>query len=283
MASVADVQTQFTADKIQAKKDAAKLASADGTNPGSQLDKDAFLKLLLTELQYQDPTSPMDTEKMLTQTSQLATLEMQENTNSTMKELVSQLQANSSMYALSALGKMANIGTDRVSVTEETVNLTIPIYFPSNATGGTLSITDSNGNVVRTESIGSQNAGTNTFNWNLITNSGTKAGTGTYAVKVNYTDSEGNAKTATYGSYPVEAVKFIDGKAQVKIAGEYISADDVSEYYEEVNLNNRQTNTSSSSTNNQTPKQSVTESALATENALADEAEAEYNALLNRG
>ena len=76
---------EFTVDKLKAKKEAEALARANGTNPHAQLDKDAFMKLLLTELQYQDPTSPMDSEKMLTQTSQLATLETQENTNQMMK------------------------------------------------------------------------------------------------------------------------------------------------------------------------------------------------------
>ena len=34
------------------------------------------------------------------------------------------------------------------------------------------------------------------------------------------------------GNYPVEAVKFVDGKAMMKVAGEYVSMDKVSEYYE---------------------------------------------------
>ena len=45
------------------------------------LQKDDFLKLLLVELQHQDPTEPMDSEKILSQTSQLATLESAQNTN----------------------------------------------------------------------------------------------------------------------------------------------------------------------------------------------------------
>lgn len=59
----------------------------DKTGSSDVLGKDDFLKLLLVELQYQDPTSPMDTEKILTQTSQLATLESATKTNTALENL----------------------------------------------------------------------------------------------------------------------------------------------------------------------------------------------------
>ena len=43
--------------------------SMDG--PGTVLDRDAFLKLLVAQLKYQDPTNPADASQMVAQTSQL--------------------------------------------------------------------------------------------------------------------------------------------------------------------------------------------------------------------
>ncbi|MEJ5913337.1 flagellar hook assembly protein FlgD [Pseudokineococcus sp. 1T1Z-3] len=43
--------------------------------PKQTLDKDAFLQLLVTQMRYQDPSSPMDTTQMMAQTSQLTTVE----------------------------------------------------------------------------------------------------------------------------------------------------------------------------------------------------------------
>ena len=57
----------------------------------SALDKDSFLKLMLVSLQHQDPSEPMDTEKILSQTSQLATLEASKNTNKALEGLASSL------------------------------------------------------------------------------------------------------------------------------------------------------------------------------------------------
>ncbi|MEM9040063.1 MAG: flagellar hook capping FlgD N-terminal domain-containing protein [Actinomycetota bacterium] len=43
--------------------------------PSNELDKDAFLKLLVAQLKYQDPTAPTDVSQMMSQTSQLTMVE----------------------------------------------------------------------------------------------------------------------------------------------------------------------------------------------------------------
>ena len=50
MASVSDITTQTTQQKNAEKKANSRIdaAKGTGTNPNSQLDKDAFMKLLLT-------------------------------------------------------------------------------------------------------------------------------------------------------------------------------------------------------------------------------------------
>ena len=50
-------------------------------NPGSVLDRDAFLKLLVAQLKYQDPTSPTDASAMMAQTSQLTMVERLDDIN----------------------------------------------------------------------------------------------------------------------------------------------------------------------------------------------------------
>lgn len=45
------------------------------TAPKNQLDGEGFMKLLLAQLKYQDPNSPMDTTAMMQQTSTLSMVE----------------------------------------------------------------------------------------------------------------------------------------------------------------------------------------------------------------
>lgn len=228
--------TTFTVDKWAATKEAEKAASVagSGTNPNSQLDKDAFLQLLLVELQYQDPTDPMDTAKMLEQTSQLASLEMQENTNQIMQKLATQMQSSFSMTAMSALGKIANL-SNAVSKDENTSSVSFSLNFEEAAVSGTVEIYNSTGNQIKTMSFSDLSAGLNSFIWDGTNDSGEQVSTGEYLIKATYYNANGDKLQSVLGQYPVEGIKFADGTAQVKIAGQYVDIDQISEFTEPTN------------------------------------------------
>jgi flagellar basal-body rod modification protein FlgD len=54
--------------------------------PNQSLDGEAFMNLLVTQLRNQDPSSPMDTNQMIAQTTQLAMMEKLTNMDSTNQE-----------------------------------------------------------------------------------------------------------------------------------------------------------------------------------------------------
>lgn len=57
------------------------------TEKKSELDKDAFLKLLVTQMKYQDPLNPTDDKQFLAQMAQFSALEQMQNmTKSTVKQ-----------------------------------------------------------------------------------------------------------------------------------------------------------------------------------------------------
>ena len=55
------------------------------SSKSNNLDKDAFLKLLVTQLQNQDPLSPMEDREFIAQMAQFSSLEQMQNLNDTMK------------------------------------------------------------------------------------------------------------------------------------------------------------------------------------------------------
>jgi len=63
--------------------------STTPSNPERQLDigQDAFMKLLLTQLRYQDPLSPMDDRDFVTQLAQFSSLSEMQKLNQAFAEL----------------------------------------------------------------------------------------------------------------------------------------------------------------------------------------------------
>lgn len=60
--------------------------SAGISNAKKSLDSETFLTLLVAQLKYQDPSSPMDTNEMMAQTTQLASMEQLTALNTSMSE-----------------------------------------------------------------------------------------------------------------------------------------------------------------------------------------------------
>ncbi|MGI7225989.1 flagellar basal body rod modification protein [Campylobacter coli] len=210
------------------------------SNPNATLDKDAFLKLLLIELQHQDPTDPMDSDKMLTQTSQLSALEMQQNTNTTMQKMVETMQKLSDSFstsmstsALGAIGKMATVSDNKIKLTGADELIALKMYLPedSDENGVTLEIYDRNNKLVFSEKSDAKSIsqGLFTMEWPGRNNDGVYAGDGEYTVKMVYNNKNGEKITANYGTYPIEGVVFKDGVAYAKMAGQEVSFDAIQE------------------------------------------------------
>ena len=81
-----------------------------GLNPTRQpqqnLGKDDFLKILITQLSYQDPTAPMEDKEFIAQMAQFSTLEQMTGMAKDFSKLTSMLMGNE---ASSALGKGVEI------------------------------------------------------------------------------------------------------------------------------------------------------------------------------
>jgi len=207
-------------------------ATTTAVNPGSVLDKDSFMKLLLVELEHQDPTEPMDSDKILTQTSQLATLESAENTNKALADLATQLTASRDFAAVSVIGKMASLGSNAVTL-EKDKSAKFEIYFEKEIQNGTLSVTDKNGNLVKSVSLADQagKKGVLAFEWDGTNNSGAQMAEGYYSVKADYIDSSNATQSTQFGIYPVESVRYDDGKPTIKLGSSYVPMDYIVEFF----------------------------------------------------
>lgn len=201
-------------------------------NPNSELDKDAFMKLFLTELQMQDPTSPMDTDKMLEQTAYLSTMEMNQNMQTTLDNLAKTLNTNSELGAISAIGKIGDTGYRYVNITDEDNSVSFDLYFGDNITSGNVIIKDKNGNVVKEFPLEAHDKGVLSFDWDLTDNNGNRVASDSYEVVAEYTSPDGSSHSTALGAYPIESIRFENGIPYAKLGSNYLPFSEIQEIYE---------------------------------------------------
>ena len=97
---------------------AAAAAPSTGTKALSSLAGNFtdFLKLLMTQLQNQDPTSPMDTNQFTSQLVQFSSVEQQINTNSSLTKLIQATQGSNLLQSSGLVGQSVEISGDQLSL-----------------------------------------------------------------------------------------------------------------------------------------------------------------------
>jgi flagellar basal-body rod modification protein FlgD len=206
-----------------------------GVNPKSVLGKDDFMKLLLTELQHQDPTSPMDSDKILSQTSQLAQLESQDKTNKALEALSVSLANSKDFAAVSSIGKYAKLESS-LALTHDTQGKPNPIKFElefkEDIKSGSIKIYDEKSHLVKTINIEEGDKGKHKFTWNGLNDAGEKAKGGSYNVVADYYNKENVKLKGEFGSHKIDSVKFDGGKTYLKLDGTFVDFSHVTEIYD---------------------------------------------------
>ena len=115
---VNEVKTTMTSSEKFAVDNAVnnfnKTNTANGRKASQQLGKDDFLKLLITQLTNQDPTSPMEDTQFISQMAQFSSLEQMTNMNESFNKMAGII---SSSQAASTLGKTVELDIGVVEAT----------------------------------------------------------------------------------------------------------------------------------------------------------------------
>lgn len=195
-------------------------ANANGTTSGSSAmnqlsgNFDTFLQLLTTQLQNQDPLSPMDSNQFTQQLVEFSQVEQQIDSNTNLQTLISQGTSQSGAYATSYLGKTVTVSGGKGALTNGEAQWNYNLAAA--ATSTTLTVTNASGQAVFTGS-GQTAAGNNTFSWNGEDNNGNQLADGTYTLSVSSSNGGTAVTTNVTSAGTVSEVDMTSGSPQLVI------------------------------------------------------------------
>jgi flagellar basal-body rod modification protein FlgD len=193
---------------------------AKTVNSRSQLaeDFDDFLNLLTTQLQNQDPLSPMDSTEFTNQLVAFAGVEQQINANEKLNALVNFNLTNINTQALSYVGLKANYQSSEAYY-DGTNAIDITYAVEGSPVTANVRIADESGETI-VILPGSASAGRQDVKWDGLDKNGNPVPEGTYNVQIDAVDAEGlplNAQVLVSGI--VRGVETQDG-APLLLIGE---------------------------------------------------------------
>ncbi len=194
----------LSAAEAAAKKANTANAASSASGASSSTSSDAlssltsnynqFLTLLTTQLQNQDPTSPMTSDTFTSELAQFAGVEQQIQTNTNLTQLLSLNQDNEVSQGTSLVGRQAVASSSQLPLQNGSAELQIN---PTSAETVGIAITNSAGSVVRTQTL-SLPAGTTDWTWNGQDDSGNTLSDGSYSAAVVTQDSSGNTTAVPF-------------------------------------------------------------------------------------
>ena len=185
--------TTITSSVPSTTTSAGSVASALNDNTEIASNFTTFLQLLTTQLQNQDPLSPMDTNQFTQQLVEFAGVEQQMKTNDTLSTLVSLQQSAQTTQALSLVGATVVVNGTTAQLANGQASWALNATQPATAT---ITITAPSGQTAYT-ATGAVNSGSQTYTWNGVGNDGTVWPAGNYTLTATAVSASGQSTTIT--------------------------------------------------------------------------------------
>jgi flagellar basal-body rod modification protein FlgD len=178
------------------------------------LDKQDFLKLLIAQIQNQDPLEPQDNSEYVAQLAQFSNLEQTTAINDRLDLLLLQARGQSNTQVLDMIGQQATVNGSTITTDGSGGGNRIGFTLNQSAASTKITITNSSGDVVRTIDAGGQKAGYVSVNWDGKNSSGTLQPSASYKVSVAALDKDGKSVTvAQQTTGIIKAISYDKGYA----------------------------------------------------------------------
>lgn len=148
----------------------------------NELGQDAFMELMIAQLQNQNPLEPMENGEFLAQMAQFSTASGMGELKASFDNFSNSFNSTQALQASSLVGRQVQVTSDRAHLTADG-NVTGMVQLPVSTSQLRISVSDANGQLVRTIDLGQQPSGEIDFTWDGTNDDGARVAAGDYRIK----------------------------------------------------------------------------------------------------
>ncbi len=207
------------------------------TESNDDMGKDAFLELMIAQLQNQDPLEPMSGTDYSAQLAQFSSLEQLQNINDSINQSIDAnymlTQSINNTMTAGLIGKDVKIAGDTVSyIGQDSTN--IGYELPADARGVEVNIYDEAGQLVKSFTDLEESKGEYKLSWDFTDDSGNNLSHGNYRVEIDATTLDGSDMVvAQYFIGNIDGVRFTNAGTAIMVNGIEYAISDVFEILED--------------------------------------------------
>jgi flagellar basal-body rod modification protein FlgD len=196
---------------------AASASTASATTKTNQTDaaasQDRFLKLLVAQLNNQDPMNPMDNAQMTSQMAQINTVSGIQTLNDTVKSLSTQFTSMQVLQGATMVGRGVLVESNTLSVDAGVAKGALDLSDAADKV--TVQVMSPGGQLIDTLNLGAMTAGRHDFEWNA----GSYQGTGNPTFTVSASQGSKAVTTTSLARDTVASVGTDNGSMTVQLKG----------------------------------------------------------------
>jgi flagellar basal-body rod modification protein FlgD len=156
----------------------------------NSLDKDDFLKIMITQMRHQDPTKPFEADKLGAEMAQITSVEQLTNLNQALGKMSTQNKPLERLAMTSMIGKTVTVDQSRFNHIQGQ-NASLSFDLPIKSQNVEVELISERGETVYREDLGEMVPGRRSFVWDGKGDSGFPAPAGNYFLRVIATNERG--------------------------------------------------------------------------------------------